>query len=146
MTKWLSTIPSSDSMWLLMRYLGIDYGEKRVGIALSDESGSIALPHAVLPNNKFLFGEVRDICNSKKVEAIVMGDSSDFRGKPNPIMKQANMFKAELERDLDLPVYLEPEFMTSLEAKHIQGENALHDASAAALILKSYLERTKNKK
>lgn len=128
-----------------MRYLGIDYGEKRVGVAISDESGTIALPHAVLPNDKFLFGEIKKICESRKVEAVVMGESTDFKGKPNPIMKSINMFKGEIERDLDVPVFLEPEFMTSMEAEHIQGKNALHDASAAALILKSYIDRQKNK-
>lgn len=126
--------------------MGIDYGSKRVGIALSDESGSIAMPHAVFPNDRTLFREVKSVCDSRKIQAIVMGESKDFKGIDNPIMKQVYAFKAELERDLDLPVHLEPEFMTSAEAVHLQGENAMSDASAAALILKSYLEKNTNKK
>ncbi len=125
--------------------MGIDFGSKRVGIALSDESNTIAVPKAVLPNNRFLFGEVKNLCAGHKVTAIVMGDSVDFKGNPNPIMRDALMFKGEIERDLDLPVYLEPEFLTSHEAAREQGQHPLLDASAAAIILQSYLNGLKNK-
>ena len=121
--------------------MGIDFGAKRVGIALSDEDGKFALPKAVLPNDRTLFREVRDLCRGHKVEVIVMGESKNFEGGDNLIMKEVNRFKAELERDLKLPVFLEPEFLTSAEAERIQGKTAMHDASAAALILKSYLDK-----
>ncbi len=130
----------------MTRFLGIDYGSKRVGIALSDESNTIATPKAVLPNDRYLFTEVKNLCEGHKVSAIVMGDSIDFKGNPNPIMKDAIFFKGELERDLGLPVYLEPEFMTSQQAMREQGENKLLDASAAAIILQSHLNGLKNKK
>ena len=51
------------------------------------------------------------------------------------------LLKSVLEGELEIPVYLEPEFYTSAEAERVQGKSALTDASAAALILKSYLER-----
>ncbi len=70
-----------------------------------------------------------------------MGDSRDFKGNPNPIMKDVDFFKGELERELHLPVFLEPEFMTSQQAEREQGATALLDASAAAIILQSYLDR-----
>lgn len=120
--------------------MGIDYGSKRIGVALSDESGVIAMPKAVLPNNRFLFGEIKNLCEGHKVKAIVLGQSVDFKGNDNPIMKDISLFKAELERDLHLPVYLEPEFMTSRQAAREQGEHPLLDASAAALILRSFLD------
>ena len=124
--------------------MGIDFGAKRVGIALSDEEGKFSLPKAVLPNDRTLFREVRDLCRGHKVEVIVMGESKNFEGGDNLIMKEVNRFKAELERDLKLPVFLEPEFLTSAEAERIQGKTAMHDASAAALILKSYLDKITN--
>lgn len=128
------------------RILGIDYGSKRVGIALSDESQTIAVPLAVIPNDRTLFREVRAFCESRGVTEIVMGDSKDMRGNDNPIMKEVYAFKAELERDLHLPVHLEPEFFTSMQAAKVQGEHVLIDASAAALILQSYLDRQKHAK
>lgn len=128
------------------RLLGIDYGSKRVGIALSDESHTIAVPLAVIPNDRTLFREVRGFCESRGVSGIVMGDSKDARGNDNPIMKEVHAFKAELERDLQLPVELEPEFFTSMQAAKVQGEHVLLDASAAALILQSYLDRMKHAK
>lgn len=126
--------------------MGIDYGSKRVGIALSDETGTIAVPKAVLPNNRFLFSEVKNLCEGYDVSAIIIGESKDFKGNPNPIMKDALLFKGELERDLQLPVHLEPEFMTSHQAAREQGDHALLDASAAAIILQSFLNGLKNKK
>lgn len=130
----------------MARFMGIDYGSKRVGIALSDEGGVIAVPKAVLPNNRFLFGEVKNLCEGHGVEEIVLGESMDFKGNSNPIMKDILLFKGELERDLHLPVHLEPEFMTSHQAAREQGNHALLDASAAAIILQSYLNGKKNKK
>ena len=53
-----------------MRYLGIDYGSKRVGIAISDASGKIAFPREVLPNDKNLLTRIADLCAKEKVEAI----------------------------------------------------------------------------
>ena len=129
-----------------MRYLGIDYGKKRVGLALSDEAGEFALPHSVLPADAKLVSRVAALCNEQKVGAIVMGESKDFKQVANRIMTEALEFKTNLEKATGLPVHLEPEFMTSAEAEHIQGKNAMLDASAAALILKSFLEKQANKK
>ncbi len=131
----------------MTRYMGIDYGSKRVGIALSDEGATIAMPKAVLPNDRYLFTEVKNLCEGHAVVAIVMGDSKDFKGNPNPIMRDALFFKGELERDLQLPVYLEPEFLTSHQAANERGpEGGTHllDASSAAIILQSYLNGLKN--
>lgn len=123
----------------MTRYMGIDFGSKRVGIALSDESATIAVPKATLPNDRFLFTEVQNLCKGHDVSAIVLGESIDFKGKPNSIMKDILLFKSELERDLQLPVHLEPEFMTSHQAAREQGNHALLDASSAAIILQSFL-------
>ncbi len=127
-----------------MRYLGIDYGSKRVGVALSDESGVMAFPNQVLKNDQGLILKIKKICDDEKVGEIVVGESLDYKGKPNPIMKKIDGFVAELKEMVKLPVMLEPEFMTSQEAVLIQGETEMHDASAAALILKSFLDKKAN--
>lgn len=124
-----------------MRYIGIDYGRKRVGVALSDESGTFALAHSVLKNDESLMKNLSKIIEEQKVEAIVMGDSKNYQGEENSIMKYVREFKKQIEETAKIPVYLEPEFLTSAEAERIQGKTDKLDASAAALILKSYLDK-----
>ncbi len=123
-----------------MRYLGIDYGKKRVGMALSDERGEFSYPLSVIQNSENLAKEISDLCKEKGVDFIVIGESKDFSQKENPIMTQVNDLVQQLKTETGLPVHLHPEFLTSIEAERLQGHNEMHDASAAALILKSYLE------
>lgn len=123
-----------------MRYLGIDYGAKRVGLALSDERGDFSYPLSVLQNSENILDEVAEICKEKKVNVVVIGESKNFTQEDNVIMKEVHPFIKNLKDKTGLEVVLHPEFMTSLEAERLQGHNDMHDASAAALILKSYLE------
>lgn len=123
-----------------MKLLGIDYGLKNVGIALSDERFKFAFPLAVLQNSEILVYDIGRICKENKVVGIVVGESKDFNQNENKIMKDIKPFADRLERELQLPVYMHPEFMTSQEAERLQGKNNMHDASAAALILKSFLD------
>jgi putative Holliday junction resolvase len=130
-----------------MKYLGIDYGTKRVGIALSDEGATFALPLKVLPNSKNnhdLLDSINEVVCDNEVKTIVLGESKDFKGEDNKIMDKIREFKEVLENKLQIPVILEPEFLTSHAAEQFQGKNDMHDASAAALILQSYLDRLKN--
>ena len=122
-----------------MRYLGIDYGMKRVGVALSDEAGEFALPFSVLPNDKKLLVTMASICREKNIGTIVLGESKNFAGEDNPLQEKINQFKKALEQATGLSVELEPEFFTSAEAARLQSKNVELDASAAALILKSFL-------
>ena len=126
-----------------MRLLGIDYGDKRVGLALTDESGHFALPYKVVANTPQLLETVAEICQDSKVSTIVLGESKNWQGKANPIMKRVGAFKAKLAEATGLPIIFEPEFLTSAEAERIQGKTDNLDASAAALILKSYLDKRK---
>jgi putative Holliday junction resolvase len=129
--------------------MGIDYGKKRVGIALSDESGQFALPYDVLANSNTLrkktehglIKKIKKMCDDNKVGAIVLGESKNFKGQDNSIMKEIKIFRDNVIAEIKLPLYMEPEFMTSAEAKQIQGKNDMLDASAAAIILKSYLDK-----
>ena len=123
-----------------MRYLGIDYGSKRVGVALSDEEGKFAIPVIVLKSSKKLLDEVLDLAEENRVEIIIMGESKDYKGKPNAIYEESMEFKKKLEGE-GYTVELEPEFMTSMNAERFQGKTEHTDASAAALILQSYLDK-----
>lgn len=123
-----------------MKLLGIDYGSKRVGIAFSDENGEFAIPSVVLNNTKNLLKEVLDLAKEKEIKEIVIGESKNYKGEANTILKESLKFKTELEKE-GYTVYLEPEFMTSANAERFQGKNDLIDASAAALILQSFLDK-----
>ena len=119
--------------------MAIDYGLKRVGIASTDESGSFALPRMVLPNDSLLIDKVIDFKNKEGIGRIIVGKSHDFEGRPNPIMHEVEKFTEALEnRGIDIAYH--PEALTTMEARQIQGGTDMTDASAAALILKSYID------
>jgi len=127
-----------------MRLLGIDYGHKKVGLAISDESGRFAFPLDVLANNKFLLGKIKEICDREKIGKIILGESLDLSGRPNAIMVKIKKFAKELKQEIKLPFEFEREFYTSWEAKRIIDESQtdkMTDARAAALILKSYIDK-----
>lgn len=133
-----------------MRYLGIDYGTKRVGLALSDESGAMGFPYSTIPCNGRLIDEVLELITRKEVGAVVIGESRGFDGLPNPVAKYAKEFGTLLEQKAGIPVAYEPETLTTQEARRNfegvrePGSGSLHvDASAAALILTSFLDRQK---
>ena len=129
-----------------MRLMGIDYGSKRVGIAVSDEAGQFALPYSVISNSEshsdVLVDEIMKIAEENGTKEVVMGESRDYKGEANKIMARSLELKKHLE-SAGLVVYLEPEFMTSVQAERFQGKNAKSDSSAAALILQAYLDKRK---
>lgn len=124
-----------------MRYLGIDYGTKRVGVAFSDETERVAFPLSVFENDKDLFSKLQKIVQEKRVEKIVLGESKKMDGTPNLVMKEIEKFKDEIFKRLNVEVYYEPEFWSSFQAERWQGKSEKLDASAAAIILQSYLDR-----
>ncbi|HBM46207.1 MAG: hypothetical protein UT05_C0003G0019 [Parcubacteria group bacterium GW2011_GWF2_38_76] len=126
-----------------MRLLGIDYGTKRVGIALSDEAGVFAYPYSVIKNSKNLTKEIISICKKEKVEKIILGESLDYKGKCNIIVSDTNILKKMLEKETGLEVVYENEVLSSAEAERIQGKGEMLDASAAAIILRTYIDKNK---
>ncbi len=126
-----------------MKYLGIDYGEKRVGVAVSDDEGKMAFPLDVLSNDKRLITRIAEICKREKVEKIVFGESKDLSGKDNPLMENARLVFTTIKKKIGLPIVWEPEFFTTAEAERLQGKHGMLDASAAAIILKSHLAKKK---
>ena len=124
-----------------MKILGIDYGTKRIGVAVSDESRKFALPLVVVQNSDIAVREIEEIARQHGATEIVIGESRDYKQQPNAIFEESVAFKHALEK-AGFKVYLELEFMTSVQAERFQGKTALTDASAAALILQSYLDRS----
>lgn len=118
-----------------MRYLGIDVGKARVGVAISDESGAIAFPLEVIPR-KGCADHLRALAAERSVESIVFGESHDLDGTENKIMHDIRSLAKELADTAT--ILFEPEqFSTQAAARLGKGT----DAEAAALILQSYLDR-----
>ena len=124
-----------------MRHLGIDYGTKYVGLALSDESGSIAMPLHVLVNDDFLIQHVASAVDEHAVEAVVVGESQTLSGEDNPVMEDITGFIDVLEDQLEMPVHRQQEAFSSAEAARFAPTGAgHHDAAAAAIILQRFLD------
>jgi putative Holliday junction resolvase len=126
-----------------MKYIGIDYGTKRVGIAVSDEEGKMAFPYDVFPADEKLIQKIKEVCTDRGIGAVVIGESKNFAGDDNAIMNNIKKFSEKLKKEIGLPIIFEPEFLTSAQASRIQGNVAGLDASAATIILQSFLDRIK---
>jgi putative holliday junction resolvase len=128
-----------------MRYLGIDYGTKKVGLAFSDEEGTMGFPFDIIPNDAQLSDALTLLIETERIGAVVIGESRDFAGNPNPIANAARALGDELTSRTGAPVHYEPEMLTTQEARRdfegIRTNKGNVDASAAALILTSYLSR-----
>jgi len=127
-----------------MKYLGIDYGEKRVGIAVSDAEGKMAFPKIVLENDGLL-EKISKICKELLIEVIVLGESKNYKGEDNKINPKIISFKKKLSAVLKLPIFLEPEFMSSMQVEKTFGKTDMLDASAASIILQTFLDKEKNR-
>ncbi len=127
-----------------MKLMAIDYGSKRVGIASTDDSGRFAIPRAVWPNDPRLLDKILKFKEDEGITKIVIGESKNLKGKANPIQKEIEKLKNELEKRGTETVY-QTEVFTTMEARRTQGQTEMTDASAAALILKSFLDSVYNK-
>lgn len=133
-----------------MRYLGVDYGSAKVGLAFSDESGTMGFPHAILQNTPRLADELCALIAKENIGAVVIGESRNLAGGENPIAKGARALGTVLTDRAGVPVVYESEVFTSAEARRAPAKEMKSrsmkrrdavDASAAALILTSYLSR-----
>lgn len=138
---------------LTMRYLGVDYGSRKVGLALSDEAGAMGFPHAIVTNTPRLVDELCALIAKENVGAVVIGDSRNLAGGDNPIAEDAHALGEVLVLRAGVPVFYESEVFTSAEARRLPAGRQARpsrapkaradvDASAAALILTSYLAHT----
>jgi putative Holliday junction resolvase len=134
-----------------MRYLGIDYGSVRTGLALSDENGVMGFPHKIVATTPRILEEVAELIRKEGVGMIVMGHSLALSGEENPIAGEAHIFADSLAKETGLEVVYESEVFTSAEARRAPEKEEKTrapkkhvpvDASAAALILTQYLSRS----
>lgn len=137
-----------------MKYLGIDFGTKRIGVAVSDDSATLSRPIAVLKNDSNLFDELDQIIAKEAVGGIVIGNSAG-----NPVQREIDEFIAQITLTTFLPVELMNESFTSVEAHGRMGKESKSaraakapakpvdlDARAAAVILQRYLDAISRRK
>ncbi len=133
-----------------MRILGIDYGERRLGIAISDPLGIFAFPLTVidLKKSKDWKFELKKIIQEKEVEKIVVGLPLTLKGEEGELAKKAKDFCELLKSELDLPVELVDERFTSeIARKTFRGEGGTEkqlrgklDMYSSAQLLQTYLD------
>ena len=126
-----------------MKYLGIDFGSKKVGFAQSDDDGRMAYPLMISPNDGTLLKDTLELIREMKFSTVVIGESVDAKGKPNPIAKEARKFGAQIEGSMDVRVVFEKEWYSTMEARKQPGNEGNHnvDDQAAAIVLQRHLDK-----
>lgn len=126
-----------------MRYLGIDYGTRVLGLALSDTGGQFAFPLEVLPNDSHILENIAHVIEEKKVGAIVIGDTRTDGGGANTLTERCERFASVLGERTKIPVSLVREAWSSFEAARFAPDQKKRDDAAAAIILQRYLDTKK---
>ena len=142
-----------------MRVIGLDYGTKTVGVAVSDETMLIAQPLVTIERkqaNKLrqTYAAIEAIIAEQDVELIVLGNPKNMNNTEGERVQAAKEFKEALERRTGLPVVLVDERLTTVEANRILEDTGVAlsarkehiDKMAAAIILQNYLDMEYNKK
>jgi putative Holliday junction resolvase len=132
-----------------MRYLAIDYGTKRTGLAICDPAETIASPLGVIEGQKDLINKIADVVEKENVEAIVLGLPLNMDDSTGPQAKLIFQFGEQLEKLLVIPVHFQDERLSSFgaeeklaSAEFTRKKKKKHlDAVAAAEILQAFLEQ-----
>ena len=137
-----------------MRYLCLDLGSKRIGVAVSDQTGLIATPVGAIPvsNRQQALQEVLRYIQKEEAGALVIGLPLHMNGEEGIEANRAREFARQLSKFTDLPIDFMDERLTSVEAERLMQEagikrekrRALIDARAAAIILQTYLDSKRN--
>ncbi len=123
-----------------MKFLGIDYGGKRIGLAVSDEGGTIAFPRTTIANMRGVIETIKELVRVENIGFIVVGDTKSYGGVPNPITTQVKGFVDDLKEALDVPIASSWEAGSTMEANRYDPAGTHSDAGAAAIILQRYLD------
>lgn len=135
-----------------MRYLGLDLGTKTLGLALSDPLGMIASSYKILrhdENYQSLIPLLKDEIDKNKVEILVLGLPKNMNNSIGERGEIALKFKESLEKEFNLPVYMQDERLTTKQAESLlilndtsrKKRKKVIDSLAATIILQSYLDR-----
>ena len=132
-----------------MRYLAIDYGTKRTGLAICDATETISSPLTVLHGQKGLLKKISEIVEAEDVGAVVVGLPLNMTGTESAQTNLARKFAEKLKDQLSVPVHFQDERLSSFgaeeklaPAEYTRGKRKKRvDAVAAAEILEAFLEQ-----
>lgn len=128
-----------------MRILAIDYGSKKVGLAMSDETESIALPFLILKNkgDEIVACEIKKICKENEIGKIIIGIPKTLSGKESEQTQQVKRFVDFLKKEIKLSIILRDERLTSKMAQRFLEKNKKYDDKIAAqILLQGYLDKS----
>jgi len=131
------------------RVAAIDFGEKRIGIAMSDINRKIALPVDIVEGGKKAVQNIRASLPLKEIDLILIGLPLEMSGKKGPMAEKVEAFAKMLEDALGIPIQLVDERLSSkgadVQLKEIslnrKARSAKIDMIAATLFLQTYLDR-----
>ncbi len=133
-----------------MRSLGLDVGDKRIGVALSDPEGILASPFTIINRRgeSLDIEAITDIISQKQVEQIIVGLPLSMDGSLSRQAEKVQDFVQRLSEHIEIPVEYRDERLTTVLAERLMqavdnqkaGKKVRHDAQAAALILQGYLD------
>jgi len=136
-----------------MRILAVDHGEKRIGLALSDPTATIARPLRVIKHVSRVLdaAQVANLASENQVGLIVIGQSFDDEGQPNLAGRRAAKFAEALKEQTNIPTELFDESFSTQDARATRIEMGVSrkqraghmDELAAVMILRSYIESRK---
>jgi putative Holliday junction resolvase len=134
------------------RLLGVDYGAKRIGLAITDPDRLLATPWGVVErkDDRSAAREIARICDREEVVGLVVGEPRRLDGGRGDAASKARRFAERLARTAELPVTLVDEALTSVEAeRRLERSGGLPDpasgqvdAVAAQILLEEVLERS----
>lgn len=123
-----------------MRWMGVDTGGARTGIAACDPEERVAVPLEVVPAS-VAFPAIRTIAAREEIGGIVIGLPLTLEGVEGPGARLARKLGDRIERSLGLPVRYEDERLTTVAAEREAGGRGPRDDIAAALILQQFIDR-----
>jgi putative Holliday junction resolvase len=133
-----------------MIMLGLDFGERRIGVAVSDPLGSIAAPLSVIERESIAkdIAHIGELARRRGAASIVLGLPLNMDGSPGSMVRRVRRFASALQHELEVDVTLWDERLSTREAERAllssdesrKRRREVRDAVAAALILQSYLD------
>ena len=142
----------SGAICSIMRYLAIDYGTKRTGLAICDSAETISSPLKTIHGQKELIKKIAEVIEAENVEAVVLGLPLNMTGSESAQTRLVLKFGKQLEGFLRVPVLLQDERLSSFGAEEKLAPANLTkgkmrqrlDAVAAAEILEAFLEQKRS--
>ena len=122
--------------------MGLDYGARRIGVAISDEAGGFAFPKETIATDGAL-ETIVSMIGHENIAAVVIGDARAANGVENPVTFEADRFTEKLGERITIPIHRAWEAWSSVEAGRFAPKGKHDDSAAAAIILQRFLDSKK---